>query len=83
LSLNLAGAPAAKTAEMKGFLKSHPVNTVVGTAISVSLPFGSYEEDKLLNLGQNRFIVRPQIGMVHTRGPWSYEVTGSVLIFTD
>jgi hypothetical protein len=83
LSLNLAGAPAAKPAEMKGFLKSNPVNTVVGTAISVSLPFGSYREDKLLNLGQNRFIVRPQIGMVHTRGPWSYEVTGSVLIFTD
>jgi hypothetical protein len=83
LSFNLAGAPAAKRPELKGFLKSHPVNTVIGTAISVTLPFGKYEEDKLLNLGQNRVIIRPQLGMVHTRGPWSYEVTGSVFVFTD
>ena len=83
LSLNLAGAPAAKRPELKGFLKSHPVNTVVGAAVSVSLPFGKYEEDKLLNLGQNRVIIRPQIGMVHTRGPWAYEMTGSVFVFTD
>ena len=26
---------------------------------------------------------RPQLGFVHTRGHWSYELTGSVLLFSD
>jgi hypothetical protein len=47
------------------------------------LPLGEYKRDKLLNLGQNRFAIRPQAGVVHRRGPWSYELTGSVFLFTD
>lgn len=58
-------------------------NTVVGAAISVGAPLGEYFEDKLLNLSANRWTIRPQIGVVHTRGPWSYELTGSIFFFTD
>jgi hypothetical protein len=58
-------------------------NTVVGAAIAVSVPFGEYLEDKLLNLGQNRISVRPQVGVLHTRGNWSYELTGSVFLYGD
>ena len=59
------------------------VNTVVGAAIAVGVPLGEYFEDKLLNLSANRYSIRPQIGVVHTRGPWSYELTGSIFFFTD
>ena len=83
LSMNLSGAPAVKPEEMKEYMKSHPVNTVAGAAIAVTVPLGDYDEDKLLNLGHNRYIVRPQIGMVHTRGPWSFELTGSIFFFSD
>ena len=41
------------------------------------------QKDKLLNLGQNRNIIRPQMGFVHTHGPWSYELTGSINFYTD
>ncbi len=58
-------------------------NTVVGAAIAVNVPFGEYLEDKLLNLGQNRIFVRPQVGVLHTRGNWSYELTGSVFLYGD
>ena len=58
-------------------------NTVVGAAIAVTVPLGEYQEDKLLNLGQNRYVLRPQIGFVHTRGQWSYELTGSGFFYTD
>jgi len=58
-------------------------NTVVGAAVAISVPFGEYLEEKLLNLGQNRFYVRPQLGVLHTRGNWSYELTGSVFLFGD
>ncbi len=60
-----------------------PSHTVLGAAIAVTAPFGEYLEDKLLNLGQNRWVFRPQIGVVHTRGQWSYELTGSVFFYTD
>lgn len=59
------------------------LNTVVGAGITVGVRLGEYFEDKLLNLGPNRYTVRPQIGVVHTRGPWSYELTGSIFFFTD
>jgi hypothetical protein len=38
--------------------------------------------DKLINLGHNRFSFRPQIGVVHARGKWSFEATGAVSFFT-
>lgn len=56
--------------------------TVVGAAISTSLPLGEYTDARLLNLGQNRFVLRPQAGVVHTRGPWSFELTGSAFLFS-
>jgi hypothetical protein len=83
LSVNLAGAPAADPASLRKHLSARPVNTVVGAAVAVTVPLGEYFEDKLLNLGSNRFTVRPQVGVVHTRGPWSYELTGSVFLFSD
>lgn len=83
LSVNFLGAPALTGKEYRSYRASHPINTVAGAALAVTLPLGEYEQDKLLNLGKNRFVIRPQIGVVHTRGPWSYELTGSILFFTD
>lgn len=80
LSILLAGAPALDAAE---FAASKRSNTVVGAAVSVSAPLGEYFGDKLINLGENRWIIRPQIGVTHTRGRWTYELTGSVFLFTD
>ena len=82
-SLDLVGAPAAKGKAYADYRETHPVNTVVGVALGVVLPLGDYNDDKLLNLGQNRFVFRPQAGVVHTHGPWSFELTSSVWIFAD
>ena len=57
--------------------------TVFGAAIAVVAPFGEYDSNRLINLGQNRWIFRPQIGFVHMRGRWSYELTASAYFFTD
>ena len=58
-------------------------NTVFGVAVAINVPFGEYLDDKLLNLGQNRIFVRPQMGVLHTRGNWSFELTGSVFLYGD
>ena len=69
--------------EFLAYRDARAINTVVGAALTVILPLGKYDDDKLLNLGNNRFAVTPQLGVVHTRGHWSYELTGSVSFFTD
>jgi hypothetical protein len=83
LSVNFIGAPALKGKAYQAYRAAHPVNTVVGAALAVRLPLGEYKKDKLLNLGENRFVFRPQLGFVHTHGHWSYELTGSVFLYTD
>jgi hypothetical protein len=82
LSVNFVGSPALRGREFQAYRASHPVNTIAGAALAVTLPLGEYKNDKLLNLGHNRFAITPQLGLVHTRGPWSFEVTGSISFYT-
>jgi len=83
LSVNLYGAPVLKGPEFAQYRAEHANNTVVGASIAVTVPLGEYCDDCLINIGNNRWSVRPQIGVVHTRGPWSFELTGSAFMFTD
>ena len=76
----LYGGPAQPLAE---FVKSKKSNTVVGAAVAVSMPFGEYSSDRLINLGSNRWVVRPQLGVTHTRRKWTGELTGSVFLYGD
>ena len=83
LSLNFYGSPALRGQEYLDFLANHPVRTIVGASLAVSLPWGNYDPEELINVGRNRYALRPQIGVLHQRGPWSYELTGSVYLFSD
>ncbi len=79
----LHGAPPLRGKEYAEYRASIDKETLVGAALAVHLPTGDYDGDKPINLGNNRFTVRPQLGVVHNRGKWSMEVTGSAWIFTD
>jgi len=83
LSVNLYGAPALKGAEFVQYREQHATNTVVGASLAVSAPLGKYDEDELVNISANRWTAQPQLGVVHSRGPWSFELTGSVILFSD
>jgi len=79
-SMLLYGGPAQTPAEFAGSKQS---NTVVGAALAVTIPLGEYTNERLINLGANRWIVRPQLGVTHTRGKWTGELTGSVFLYGD
>ena len=49
----------------------------------MDLPTGQYKEDKLLNIGNNRFTFGPQVGVVHMRDKWTFEGTAAVDVYTD
>jgi len=82
-AINLYGAPPLQGQEYAKYRASTKVETIVGAGLSLQLPTGDYMDDKLINLGSNRFTFRPQIGVVHTRGKWSLETTAIAALFTD
>lgn len=83
LSVNFYGSPALAGKEYETYLVENPVRTTVGASLAVAFPLGGYDSEELINVGRNRYIVRPQVGVLHMRGPWSAELTGSVYMFTD
>jgi hypothetical protein len=83
MSLNFVGAPALAAEAFQEHVQSHEDRTTAGVGLAVRLPFGEYMDDKLINLGDHRFEFEPQVGVVHTQGPWSFELTGSVFLFTN
>lgn len=80
LSVLLYGGPALDPRE---FAETPASNTVVGFGLSLVAPLGEYIDDRLINIGQNRWIIRPQLGITHTRGKWTVELTGSIYYFTE
>jgi hypothetical protein len=83
LAINLIGAPPIGQAEFAEYRKSQESETIVGLGLEVQLPTGQYFNDKLINLGTNRFTFRPQLGVVHRRGPWTGEATLASWFYTD
>jgi hypothetical protein len=72
LTINLAGAP---TMDMVGFraLRDNP-RTIIGASVLVQAPTGDYDGDRLINLGTNRWSIKPAIGMIlPLRRTWLFE----------
>ena len=82
-AINLYGAPPLAGQEFMDYRKASDCETIVGMGLLTTLPNGEYFEDKLINLGSNRFAFTPQVGVVHTRGKWSMELSSSVNLYTD
>lgn len=83
VAVNLYGAPPLKGKAFAAYRNETDVETIVGVGVAVRLPTGDYMEDKLINLGKNRFAFRPQIGVVHTRGKWAAELSGEAAFYTE
>jgi len=79
LSVNLFGAPALS---LKDFANYHQ-DTIIGVSLLVTAPSGQYIQSKLVNIGTNRWSVKPEIGVSKAVAPWTFEGAASVTFFTD
>ncbi|MCX2980247.1 transporter [Halieaceae bacterium IMCC14734] len=77
---NFYGAPATT---LEQYTLNDLRGTVVGTSFQVGIPLGSYNGDKLINSGANRWFFKPEIGASHTWNTWSVDAAFSVTVFTD
>lgn len=78
LSFNFLGAPAMKMAE---FNKYNPEN-ISGFSIQIIAPTGQYFPDRLINLGTNRWTIKPQWGLSKYYKNWILETYLSARFFT-
>jgi hypothetical protein len=79
LSVILSGSPAMRPAD---FVRA-PRRTIVGASLSVVPPVGQYDSAKLVNLGSNRWSFKPEIGLSHPSGRWTFDAYAGVWLFTD
>lgn len=82
LSVNLLGAP---TMDPAGFqrLRADP-NPIVGVSLQVSAPTGGYEKERLINLGTNRWAIKPAVGYIQpVSRTWLTELDLGVWLFGD
>lgn len=78
-SWNFYGAPALELAEFSTW----EAGLVFGTSLQVGIPVGTYLNDKLVNTGANRWMVKPGIGLSYKTGSWDFDVAMSVSFFED
>jgi hypothetical protein len=78
LSVNFYGAPAL---ELKDF-RNYKQDLIVGASLQVSAPLGQYDETKLVNLGNNRWFFKPELGVSKAMGEWTLEGKLAATIYT-
>jgi hypothetical protein len=78
-ALFITGAPALTTDE---FTRFQP-KTIVGVTMRLHLPLGQYETNKSINLGSNRWVFSPQIGVSHAVRSFTFEAYAGVWLFTN
>ncbi len=81
-AINLKGAPSMDVAGFQA-LRKNP-ETIVGASLLVQVPTGGYEPDKLINLGTNRWSIKPAVGVIWPFHPtWLLEFEIGAWLFGD
>lgn len=78
-TVNLMGAPALSMREFKDYRQ----NTVIGFTFKLTAPWGEYDEDKLLNLGTNRWSIKPEFGISQAIKNWTLEAAAAATFYTN
>lgn len=78
-SVNFYGAPALSLPEFARYKQ----DLLIGASVQVSAPLGQYDSDRLINLGNNRWFVKPDIGISRQWGDVTLELASGVTLFTD
>jgi hypothetical protein len=79
VSVNFYGAPALKLSEFKDYEQ----DWIVGASLQVAFPSGQYDSTRLINIGTNRWFIKPEIGISKAMGPLTLEGALAVTFYTD
>jgi hypothetical protein len=77
-SVNFFGAPALSLEEFANYQQ----DVLIGASVQVSTPLGQYDKEKLVNLGNNRWFVKPDMGISKAWGALTLEFSTGVFFFS-
>jgi hypothetical protein len=78
--VNLVGGPAMTAKE----LAQTGRRTLFGASITVVAPTGQYSDQRIINLGTNRWACKPELAITHITGKhWMFETYGGAWLFAD
>ena len=78
LTILFHGAPAMTAKEFRTYRQDF----LLGASVQVSIPLGQYDEERLLNLGSNRWSIKPELGASKSWGRWTIEGAAGVTFYT-
>lgn len=79
VSVNFFGAPALRLEEFPTWQQ----DLILGASLQVSVPVGQHDASRAVNLGTNRWFVKPELGASQRFGALTVEATAAVTLFTD
>jgi hypothetical protein len=79
LSGILIGGPALSS---QAFAARKP-GPIVGASVLAVLPTGEYDPTRLINIGANRWAIKPEIGVSYPMGRWQADAYAGVWLFAD
>lgn len=77
--VNFLGARSLKLKEYSKYKQ----DTIFGFSLVVSAPWGQYDSDKIINVGTNRWMVKPELGFSKAMGKWVWEAAFSAKIYQN
>jgi hypothetical protein len=78
LAVNFHGAPSLTLQEFR----SYDQDLVIGSSLQVSVPLGQYDSSRAVNLGTNRWSVKPDIGFSKAFGSFTADLTAGATFFS-
>jgi len=78
-SVNFLGAPAMDLQEFRNYRQ----DLILGATLAITAPIGQYDSSRLVNLGTNRWSIRPELGASKAFGPLTIELSAGPTFFTD
>jgi hypothetical protein len=76
-AMNIYGAPAMNLKEFRAYRQ----RTIVGASVTVSVPTGQYDPKRPVNIGLNRWAIKPEIGVSRVVGQWTLEGAAGVWLY--
>lgn len=78
-SVNFYGAPALSLKEFADYRQ----DIIVGASLQVSVPSGQYDVGNAVNIGTNRWFIKPELGFSKAWGSWIVELAAGATFFSD
>ena len=73
------GAPALSLDEWM----KRPDDLAIGASLQVMAPLGQYDDERVVNIGTNRWALKPELGVSKAWGPVSLELSSAVTWYQD